>query len=90
MFFQIIKFSDALFGIKLSTEIIFGDRQKIINYAVDSLEADFHSVMDVMSAFKNEDKNYADFGLMGTWTFISKDNVARYLEWNSKHRKGAA
>lgn len=90
MFFQLIKFSDTLYGIKLATEIIFGDRQKVINYAVDSLDADFHAVMEAISAFANEGKNYADFGLNGTWTFLTYEDVSKYLVWNTRHKKGAA
>lgn len=77
--FKFIKFEANKFGILTGGQITVGTRADSIAHIIGVLGADEVAVEQALEAFDEENKNYADFGLYGTWTFIMNTDVSVYL-----------
>ncbi len=80
MTFQLIKLGESLFAVKMPTgKMFFGNKFKVGDFCIDQLDADPVAMCETFAAFNSENKNYADFGINGSWTFIDTCNISDYL-----------
>lgn len=73
--FQLIKFDDKLFGVKVRGVLHLGDKFTIGNMCIDEFNGQAEEVVHALASFQLEGKNFADFGVNGFWTFIENRAV---------------